>query len=103
MLILKNWDTNLRASEKKTLLSFLALYAFLTLLILVFVAMLYYASQRELLLQSKREYLSSLTNEQIALLKSLHVNFDKDQTYPRDERFNSAIYDSSLKRMWVGK
>ena len=100
MLILKNWDTNLRASEKKTLLSFLALYAFLTLLILVFVAMLYYASQRELLLQSKREYLSSLTNEQIVLLKSLHVNFDKDQTYPRDTRFNSAIYDSSLKEIF---
>lgn len=100
MLVLKNWDTNLRASEKKTLLSFLALYAFLTLLILVFVAMLYYASQRELLLQEKREELSLLASEQIARLKTLHVNFDKDQTYPRDERFNSAIYDSSLKEIF---
>lgn len=100
MLVLKNWDTNLRASEKKTLLSFLALYAFLTLLILVFVAILYYASQRELLLQEKREELSLLASEQIARLKTLHVNFDKDQIYPRDERFNSAIYDSSLKEIF---
>ncbi len=100
MLVLKNWDTSLRASEKKTLLSFLFLYAFLTLLILVFIGMLYYASQKELLLQDKRESLSTLTNEHIARLKLLHVNFDKEQTYPRDERFNSAIYDSALKEIF---
>ena len=100
MLVLKNWDTSLRASEKKTLLSFLLLYAFLTLLILVFIGILYYASQKELLLQNNREVLNAMTNEQIARLKLLHVNFDKDQTYPRDERFNSAIYDSSLKEIF---
>ena len=100
MLALKNWDINLRWSEKKTLLSFLLLYSFLTLLILVFVAFLYYGLQRDIMLQSKREALSNLTNEQIAKLKSLHVNFDKDQTYPRDERFNSAIYDSSFKKIF---
>lgn len=100
MLVLKNWDTSLRASEKKTLLSFLLLYAFLTLLILVFIGILYYASQKELLLQNNREALSAMTNEQIARLKLLHVNFDKEQTYPRDERFSSAIYDSSLKEIF---
>ncbi len=100
MLALKNWDINLRWSEKKTLLSFLLLYSFLTLLILVFVAFLYYGLQRDLMLQSKREALSNLTNEQIARLKSLHVNFDKDQTYPRDARYNSAIYDSSFKEIF---
>lgn len=69
-------------------------------MILVFVGMLYYASQRELLLQEKREYLSTLTNEQIARLKSLHVSFETDQTYPRDERYKSAIYDSALKEIF---
>ena len=100
MLVSKNWDTSLRASEKKTLLSFLLLYSFLTLLILIFIAILYYNSQKELLLQNKREYLSTLTGEQITRLKTLHATFDLNQTYPRDERFNSAIYDSSLKEIF---
>lgn len=51
-------------------------------------------------MQNNREVLNAMTNEQIARLKLLHVNFDKDQTYPRDERFNSAIYDSSLKEIF---
>jgi len=100
LLALKNWDINLRSREKKTLRSFLLLYAFLTLLILAFVAFLYYGLERDLMLQNQRETLSNLTNEQIARLKALHINFDKDQTYPRDERFNSAIYDSSLKQIF---
>jgi two-component system OmpR family sensor kinase len=100
LLALKNWDINLRSSEKKTLWSFLGLYAFLTLLILAFVAFLYYGFERNLMLQNQKESLSNLTNEQIARLKSLHVNFEKEQTYPRDERFNSAIYDSSLKQIF---
>lgn len=100
MLALKNWDINLRSREKKTLRSFLLLYAFLTLLILAFIAFLYYGLERDLMLQHQRETLSNLTNEQIAKLKALHINFDKDQTYPRDERFNSAIYDSSLKQIF---
>jgi len=100
LLALKNWDTNLRASEKKTLRSFLLLYAFLTLLILVFVAFFYYGSQRELLFQEKRESLSTLTNEHIANLKNLHNTFDKNQIYPRDDRYESAIFDSSLKEIF---
>ena len=100
MLALKNWDINLRSRERKTLRSFLFLYAFLALLILAFVAFLYYGFERDLMLQDQREALSNLTNEQIARLKSLHINFDKEQTYPRDERFNSAIFDSSLKQIF---
>ena len=100
MLALKNWDINLRSRERKTLRSFLFLYAFLALLILAFVAFLYYGFERDLMLQDQREALSNLTNEQIARLKSLHVNFDKEQTYPKDARFNSAIFDNSLKQIF---
>ncbi len=100
MLALKSWDINLRSREKKTLRSFLLLYAFLALLILAFVAFMYYGLERDLMLQNQREALSNLTNEQIARLKSLHVNFEKEKIYPRDERFNSAIYDSSLKQIF---
>jgi len=100
LLALKSWDINLRSREKKTLRSFLLLYAFLALLILAFVAFMYYGLERDLMLQNQRETLSNLTNEQIARLKSLHVNFEKEKIYPRDERFNSAIYDSSLKQIF---
>lgn len=100
MLVLKNWDTNLRWSERKTLFRFLALYALLTLLILFFGGIFYYESQKELLLQSKKEELSALANAHIARLKILHNTFDKDQTYPRDIRYESAIYDSNLKQIF---
>lgn len=100
MLVLKNWDTNLRSREKKTLWSFLFLYAFLVLISLFFVAFLYYDLQRELFLQHQKEALSNLTNEQINRLKTLHVTFDKERLYPRDERFNSAIYDSGLHEIF---
>ncbi len=66
----------------------------------MFVAFFYYASQQELLFQEKRETLSTLTNEHIANLKNLHNTFDKNQTYPRDERYESAIFDSSLKEIF---
>jgi len=100
LLVLKNWDTNLRSREKKTLWSFLFLYAFLVLISLFFVAFLYYDLQRELFLQHQKEALSNLTNEQINRLKTLHVTFDKERLYPRDERFNSAIYDSGLHEIF---
>ena len=67
---------------------------------MAFVAFLYYGLERDLMLQSHKEELSDLTNEQIARLKTLHINFDKERTYPRDERYNSAIYDSSLKEIF---
>ncbi|WP_323807960.1 sensor histidine kinase [Halarcobacter mediterraneus] len=37
------------------------------------------------------------SSELIFRLKELHINFDKYKYYPRDERFNSAIYDSDKK------
>lgn len=100
MLALKNWDTNLRSREKQTLWSFLCLYAFFAMLLLGFVGYLYYSLERDLMLQHHKEALSNLTNEHIARLKMAHINLDKNQTYPRDERFNSAIYDSSLKQIF---
>lgn len=61
---------------------------------LVFVAILYYGLQRDLMLQNHRELLSSLTNEHVTKLKNLQVKFPKTKNYPADERFNFAIFDS---------
>lgn len=92
--MLKSLDIDLIQSEKKTLLGFLTLYSFLSLVILSFMAFLYFNFQKELMLGQKRVQLQSYSNDLIYRLKDLHINFDKYKFYPRDERFNSAIYDS---------
>ncbi|NOX15802.1 MAG: HAMP domain-containing histidine kinase [Epsilonproteobacteria bacterium] len=95
MSVLKNWDINLRQSEKKTLLSFFILYSFFTVLLLLFLAITYYNSQKNLMLKDERLILSKYANKQIQKLKYLHVNFDKvPRIYPRNKKFKSGIYDS---------
>ncbi len=90
-------DIDLPQSEKRTLFSFLGLYVFLILLILSFMIFLYYSVQKESMLQQKRIQLNDYANELIVKLKYIHINFDKYRNYPRDTRFNSAIYDSDRK------
>ena len=92
--MLKSLDIDLPQSEKKTLWSFLSLYSVLSIVILIFIAFLYYNFKKDLMLQNKRLVLQEYSNDLIIRLKDLHINFDKYKFYPRDERFNSAIYDS---------
>jgi len=96
----KGWDTNLLSSERRTLRSFFLLYIVFTITLLVILGAIYYNFQKDLMLQKNRLELSYLANEQIIKLKSLHVNFDKNRVYPRDDRFKSAIYDSSQKEIF---
>ncbi|WP_458700664.1 sensor histidine kinase [Sulfurospirillum sp. 1307] len=98
--MLKSWDTNLLSSEKKTLFSFFILYLIFTITLLSILGYMYYNFQKDLILQKYRIELSNLANEQISRLKQLHRNFDKQRVYPRDKRFNSAIYDSSYKKIF---
>jgi two-component system OmpR family sensor kinase len=49
------------------------------------------------MLQEKRIMMQEYSNDLIFRLKDLHINFDKYKYYPRDENFNSAIYDSDKK------
>lgn len=92
--MLKSLDIDLPQSEKKTLWGFLALYSVLCIVILLFISFLYYNFKKDLMLQNKRLVLQEYSNDLIIRLKDLHINFDKYKFYPRDERFNSAIYDS---------
>ena len=100
MLVLKNSGIDLTKSETRTLLGFSFLYSFLVLVILSVVSYLYYQFQKDLMLQEKRQVLQNYSNDLIFRLKDLHVNIDKNNIYPRDERFNSAIYDSSKKKIF---
>ena len=97
MLVLKSLDIDLTQSEKRTLLGFLSLYSFFTIVILFFISFLYFTFQKNLMLQEKRLTMQEYSNDLIFRLKDLHINFDKYKFYPRDEKFNSAIYDSDKK------
>lgn len=61
---------------------------------------MYFNFQKNLMLQEKRIVLQEYSNDLISRLKDLHINFDKYKFYPRDEKFNSAIYDSDKKRIF---
>ncbi|MFK5881788.1 MAG: HAMP domain-containing sensor histidine kinase [Sulfurospirillum sp.] len=99
--MLKSWDTNLRQSEKKTLFSFFILYSFFIILLLSFMSIAYYNTQKDLMLKDKRLKLSKFANDEIKRLKYLHVNFDTvPRIYPRDKRFRSAIYDSVYTKIF---
>ena len=100
MLVLKNSGIDLTKSETRTLLSFSFLYSFLVLVILSVVSFLYYEFQKDLMLQEKRQILQNYSNDLVVRLRDLHVNIDKNDIYPRDERFESAIFDSDKKRIF---
>ena len=46
------------------------------------------------MLQENKQILQKHTKDLVNRLKDLHINFDKYKYYPRDEKYNSAIYDS---------
>lgn len=100
MLVLKNSGIDLTKSETRTLLGFSFLYSFLVLVILSVVSYLYYKFQKDLMLQEKRQILQNYSNDLIGRLRDLHVNIDKNNIYPRDERFESAIFDSDKKEIF---
>ncbi len=87
-------------SEKKSLLAFLSLYAFFSIIILFFIAFLYYNFQKDLMLQAKREVLQNYSKSFILKLKKLHRNFSKTHIYPTDKDIRTAIYDSDKVKIF---
>lgn len=100
MLVLKNSGIDLTNSETRTLLGFSLLYSFLVLVILSVVSFLYYKFQKDLMLQEKRQLLQNYSNDFVIRLKDLHINIDKNNIYPRDEKFQTAIFDSDKQKIF---
>jgi two-component system OmpR family sensor kinase len=100
LLVLKSSGIDLSKSETRTIIGFSLIYSILVLVILGVITFLYYQFKKDLMLQDKRQTLQNYSNTHIANLKELHINIDKSDIYPRDERFNSAIYDSSKKKIF---
>jgi len=90
-------DTDFLNSEKKTLFRFAVLYILLTLVIVSVFSFMYYDAQKNLMLQEKKPLLQEYSKELIQELKKLHRDFDKRQTYPRSQQYDSAIYDNERK------
>ncbi|RXJ83880.1 HAMP domain-containing sensor histidine kinase [Arcobacter sp. CECT 8985] len=100
MLALSDLDIDLIRSEKKTLIRFSLLYLSLCLIILIFIGYIFYVFKKDLMLEKQRIKLQDYSSDFIYRLKDLHINFDKYKFYPRDERYRSAIYDSSKKKIF---
>ncbi|WP_201353757.1 sensor histidine kinase [Hydrogenimonas urashimensis] len=92
--------TSISHNERRTLLRFLGLYAFLALLILILGSTIYYKLQKDLMLQTKRLELEEYSKELIDGLKLLHIYFDRYRTYPRNPLYRSAIYDADKVRIF---
>jgi len=94
LLASKNRDISLlRNNEKQSLRRFLSLYIFLVFAIISLLSIFYYQSQEKLMFSNQRTVLSGYATEQVKRLKILHHYFPARDKYPRDDRFNSAIYD----------
>ena len=100
MLVSKSLDTDLHRSEKQTLFRFFTLYILLTTVLIFVFSFIYYELQKDLMLEQKKSTLQEYSKELLEDLKELHINFDKTHVYPRDERYESAIFDSSETKIF---
>ena len=101
MLVSRNKATNsVLKSEKTSLLRFFSLYVTMIMLLITLSSLFYYQTQEKLFLAQQRATLTKYAYIQTKRLKVLHHYFYERKTYPRDERFKSAIYDIDLKKIF---
>ncbi len=101
MLVSKNRATNsLLKSEKKSLYRFLTIYISMVILMISIISIVYYEGQQKLMLYDQRAMLTKYAYIQTKRLKVLHHFFDERVTYPRDPRFQSAIYDLEYNKIF---
>jgi two-component system OmpR family sensor kinase len=78
----------------------LALYiAFIWLLLTLF-SLYYFQNQEKIMLSKQGGILSHYALIETKRLKNIHKKFEKTMNYPRDSRFNSAIYDLEYMRIF---
>lgn len=91
---------NLAHSEFKSLRAFFSLYLALALLVLTFIAYFYFQYQKNTMLFQWRLELQLHSESFLPKLKERHFNFDIKQKYPRQNDFNTGIYDIDKKRIF---
>ena len=80
-------------SEKKTLKRFFVIYIVLVVTLIVAVSTIYYNAYNERMKLEYKTLMQDFAILQTKKLKWLHNHFPKYKKYPRDNRYNSAIYD----------
>jgi len=95
----KATNTYLRP-ERKSLIRFLGVYTLLVMLLIALVGYFYYQSQEKLAFSAYRIKLMEYAADQTKRLHALHDHFPDADTYPRDRRFESAIYDLEYVRIF---
>ncbi len=69
-------------------------------ILIILLSLFYYETQEKLFLAQQRATLTKYAYIQTKRLKVLHHYFYERKTYPRDERFKSAIYDIDKRKIF---
>jgi len=69
-------------------------------ILIILSSLFYYETQEKLFLAQQRATLTKYAYIQTKRLKVLHHYFYERKTYPRDERFKSAIYDIDKRKIF---
>jgi len=93
--VLKSLDIDLPQSEKKTLVRFLSLYIFFTLIILGLTSSLYYTLQKELASSQRTIELNEYSNDLIANLKNTDTKIIKNK------KFKISLYAKNYKLLYA--
>ncbi len=88
------------SSETKARRRFLLLYGFFVLLLIGLSIRFYYRSQEQLMFSQQRIRMMEYASVQARRLKHLHRRFPREIKYPRDSRFESAIYDLEYQKIF---
>ena len=95
MSVLKSLDIDLPQSEKKTLIRFLLLYVFFTVVILGLTSSLYYNLQKELASSQRTIELNEYSNDLISSLKS------PDAKIIKNKNFKISLYAYNYKLLYT--
>ena len=79
---------------------FLLLYVIFVLLLTGLLGYFYYRSQEQLMFSHQRIRMMEYASTQARKLKQLHRHYPQEKRYPRDERFESAIYDLEYQKIF---
>jgi len=92
-------DTHL-SSDTKARKRFLLLYVVFVLLLTGLLGYFYYRSQEQLMFSHQRIRMMEYASTQARRLKQLHRHYPQEKRYPRDTRFESAIYDLEYQKIF---
>ena len=88
------------SSEKKVFRRFLTVYIILVTTVIVSISIIYYNSSVERIDLQYKSLMQEFASLQIKRIKWLHNHYPKYNKYPRDDRYNSAIYDLEYEEIF---